>query len=170
MIELNQPIQCLFCPQRRKIALLLKVVLAASAGTIVGLILFLPRVEDSAHRPPTAGGPARSGVLAGPVDSESAASFPSDGTGVETEEFQKVQSQLKAFLGHTPANVSEARKLIESRKQQLMLQKVLALGGESFQEGKSFSPGQKRLVLRDLEYELGILSRQLELLDQVAKE
>jgi hypothetical protein len=42
MIELSQAAQCLFCPQRRKIALLLKLVMAGSAAIITAIILFQP--------------------------------------------------------------------------------------------------------------------------------
>ncbi len=41
MIELSQPAQCLFCPQRRRVALIKKIVLAVSAALIAGVLLFL---------------------------------------------------------------------------------------------------------------------------------
>jgi hypothetical protein len=39
MIELSQPAQCLFCPQRRRIVLIMKIALAFSAALIVGVLL-----------------------------------------------------------------------------------------------------------------------------------
>ena len=50
MIEFSQPAQCLFCPQRRKIALLLKLVMAASAAIIMALILF-SQEQNAPSRP-----------------------------------------------------------------------------------------------------------------------
>ena len=48
MIEFSQPAQCLFCPQRRKIALLLKLVMAGSAAIITAIILFQPGSKQAA--------------------------------------------------------------------------------------------------------------------------
>src|SRR4029453_14305846 len=51
MIEFRQPIQCLFCPQRRKIALIMKILLALSTAIIMGLLLFPPRLKPSQSHP-----------------------------------------------------------------------------------------------------------------------
>ena len=52
MIEFNQPIQCLLCPQRRRIAMMFKILLAVSTAIIVGLLLFPPRSgSDQRQRP-----------------------------------------------------------------------------------------------------------------------
>ena len=53
MIEFSQPAQCLFCPQRRKIALLLKLVMAGSAAMITAIILFQPGPSGLPRREPS---------------------------------------------------------------------------------------------------------------------
>ncbi len=53
MIEFSQPAQCLFCPQRRKIALLLKLVMAGSAAIITAIILFQPGSQATERQRPS---------------------------------------------------------------------------------------------------------------------
>ncbi len=179
MIEFNQAAQCLFCPQRRKIALLLKVVMAASAAIIMGLFLFLPRPgrvatpSNSGNLDAVSLAAARTqslrdttgGLLEGPAqDAVSKRSL--EIREQAQKRFQEVQVLLRPLLIESPTRLAEARELLEGLRKQLLTTKLLVLGDDLF-SGSSRAEAHKLLTLEALEKELGVLSEQAKLLSQL---
>jgi hypothetical protein len=179
MIELNQSAQCLFCPQRRQIALLLKVILAGSAAVITGLILFLPRANPAQVK--------RSALSNSPSLSDSAtpqasldpavvnlSATPEDPISMRSQELRRqaqerflaVQSQLRSLLDNKPPELTEAAKLLDSRRKEVLMAKLLVLGDQLF-IGSSRAETHRKLVLDAMEKELDTLSEQGKLLSQL---
>jgi hypothetical protein len=176
MIELNQSAQCLFCPQRRKIAMLMKLILAGSAAIIMSLILFLPRVNRAQVRPNpqrSSYNPSPSAVVGGQVSDPliDLSAAPDDAIAKKSAEvrqqaqkrFQEVQSQLRILLAGNPPTLAEAENLLEKRKKEVLLTKLLVLGEELF-AGSTRAEAHRKLVLDSMEKELATLSQQGELL------
>lgn len=173
MIELSQAAQCLFCPQRRKIALLLKVMMAASAAIIMGLILFLPQARR-APAPQTSGptgGLSLAATAATPVEgvAQDAASRKSAEIREQAQKrFQEVQILLRPLLTASPARLTEAREILERRRKEVLTAKLLVLGEDLF-SGSSRAEAHKLVALEALEKELGVLSEQAKLLNQLMR-
>ena len=166
MIELSQSAQCLFCPQRRKLALLLKVALSGSAAIIMTLILFLPRTANIQPRQSLS-----ESVVADPLES---VNIPDDAMTQKSDEIRaqarkrhlEVQSQLKSLLVKSPLGLDEAKKLLEARQKEVLLTKVLVLGEPLF-EGSGRAEGKRKIVLDSLEKEGKELAEQIELLTKM---
>jgi hypothetical protein len=176
MIELGQPFQCLFCPQRRKLALMLKILLAFSTAAILGLILFSPRTkpvvarQDGRDRATTQSNEISpdkiqdsTEVNAGKVDLLLGKDREIQGEG--QKRFHEVQAQLRTILSSKPINFSEARKLLLSRQREVLVAKILMIGDESFVGAKSKETEQKLMIL-SLDKEQETLAKQLELLEK----
>jgi len=178
MIEFGQPIQCLLCPQRRRIAMMFKILLAASTAIIVGLILFSPRSDSdqiqrlsslpsnkglNPPREPQASGESlnRNGLDEG--DSRIDPQLEQQIRLKAEEEYQAIQVQVSSVLDAQPVHLSEARKLLHARRRRVLLAKVSLLGKESF-GGKLPLTLENRLTLQLLDRELKLVSEQLDLL------
>jgi hypothetical protein len=175
MIEFSQPIQCLFCPQRRKIALIMKILLALSAAIITGLLLFPPGLRPSQSHPAHLVKSNNSYDPLPVVDSaheslqnmnRSAGQAPKVSNEIwirAQKRSQEVQAQLKSMLDSEPLHLMEARKLLRARQRELLFDKILVLGEES-SAGTAAAEAEKKPVFRALDNELNLLSAQLELL------
>jgi hypothetical protein len=177
MIELNQSAQCLFCPQRRKIALLFKLALAGGAAVITGLILFLPRanpaqVKRSALSPSLS---SRASLQASTeLASIDISATPEDAISIRSQELRRqaqerflaVQAQLRSLLGDKPQELTEAQKLIDSRRKEVLMAKLLLLGDPLF-IGSSRAEAHRKLVQDAMEKELDALHEQSKLLSQL---
>jgi hypothetical protein len=175
MIEFSQPAQCLFCPQRRKIALLLKLVMAASAAIITAMILFQPgsRRPSAAPSPQNVGAPSRSvqvmaeGRTAERLVASEAVSKRSAEIRAEAQErFQAVQAQIRPLLSEGTAQVAKAQGLFEERRKEVLKTKVLILGEGLFSESGA-AEAERKLVLEALDKELSVLAEQTELLAEL---
>lgn len=180
MIELGQPLQCLFCPQRKKIAMMFKIVLAASTAIIVGLLLFPPGSGSEQGRPPVPL-PTNQG-LTSPHDprafDESPLANNLEGSNSKIDQqseqqirlkaedaYQEVQAQLRSILESEPIHFAEARKLLQARRGEILLAKITLLGKESF-GGKLPPAPENRLTRLLLDKELKLVSEQLDLLSK----
>jgi hypothetical protein len=179
MIELNQSAQCLFCPQRRQIALLLKVILAGSAAVITGLILFLPRANPAQVTRSTLPNSQSLSARASPQASLDPAVVnlsvtPEDPISMRGQELRRqaqerflvVQVQLRSLLDNKPPELTEAAKLLDSRRKEVLMAKLLVLGDQLF-IGSSRAEAHRKLVLDAMEKELDTLSEQGKLLSQL---
>jgi hypothetical protein len=179
MIELNQSAQCLFCPQRRKIALLFKLALAGSAAVITGLILFLPRANPAqVKRSALSNSPSLSSRASLQASTELASvdisATPEDAVSIRSRELRRqaqerflaVQSQLRSLLGDKPQELTEAQKLIDSRRKEVLMAKLLLLGDPLF-IGSSRAEAHRKLVQDAMEKELDALTEQSNLLSQL---
>lgn len=179
MIELSQPAQCLFCPQRRKIALLLKLVLAGSAAIITAIILFQPRDKRTAtpgSTPSVQGvAPASNGGVqvfaegrpvarAGPSDAVSKRS--AEIRAQAQERFQEVQAQIRPLLSEGIPQLATARKLLDDRRKEVLKTKVLTLG-EGLFSGSGAAEAERKSVLEALDKELSVLAEQKTLLNEL---
>src|SRR5262245_3470852 len=176
MIELNQPLQCLLCPQRRRIAMMFKILLAVSTAIIVGLILFSGSGSDRIRPLPS---PQNNRSSNQPGESRASRQSGGDALGEEDEktdpkleqqirlkadeEYQEVQSQLQAILNSEPVRFSEARKLLQAQRRKILLKKVTLLGKGSVGNNLSSRP-EDGLTLGLLNRELKLVSEQLDLL------
>jgi hypothetical protein len=175
MIQFSQPIQCLFCPQRRKIALIMKLLLVLSAAIITGLLLFPPRLNPSESRPAhldrkndsydslSTVDPVREPLQAANPKADHSLKRSSEIRTPAQKRSQDIQVQLKSMLNSEPPHLIEARKLLRARQRELLLDKILVLGEESF-AGTATGEMEKKLVVQALDRELSILSTQLDLL------
>ena len=175
MIEFSQPAQCLFCPQRRKIALLLKLVMAASAAIITAIIVFQPssRRPSAAPSPHNVGGSPRSvqvmaeGRTAERAGASDAVSKRSAQIRAEAQErFQAVQSQIRPLLSEKTGPVARAQDLLDERRKEVLKMKVLTLGEGLFSESGA-AEAERKLVLEALDKELSVLAEQKELLAEL---
>jgi hypothetical protein len=174
MIEFSQPAQCLFCPQRRKIALLLKLVMAGSAAIITAIILFQPGAKRGVAPTgtPSVQGIAPSGNADGPALLEGR---PLSGVGSEVSKrsaeilaqshgrFQEVQAQVRPLLSEPLPATAKALKLLDERRREVLRTKVLVLGEELF-SGSGAAEGEKQRVLEVLDEQLSVLAEQKRLL------
>jgi hypothetical protein len=175
MIEFSQPIQCLFCPQRRKIALIMKILLALSTAIITGLLLFPPGLKPSQSHPARLPKSNDSYNALPVVDSaheplQTVNSSAGQVSEVSKEIWiraqkrsQEVQAQLKSMLDSEPQHLMEARKLLRARQRELLLDKTLVLGKELFAGTATVETGEKTVV-QALDKELSVVSTQLDLL------
>jgi hypothetical protein len=179
MIELSQPAQCLFCPQRRKIALLLKLVMAGSAAIITAIILFQPggkQVATPRATPsfqgiaPTSNAGVQVLVEGRPVERTGAndlVSKRSDEIRAQVHErFQEVQAQLRPLLSEETPPVAKAQKLLDERRREVLKTKVLTLGEGMF-SGSGAAEAERKLVLEALDKELSVLAEQKKLLAEL---
>ncbi|MCI0418589.1 MAG: hypothetical protein L0312_05095 [Acidobacteria bacterium] len=180
MIELSQPAQCLFCPQRRKIALLLKLVMAASTAIIMALILFQPGTRRVVAPTDTSSGPdtvpasnVGSQILAKgrPGRERNAAREAVSERGAEIraqahQRFQVVQAQLRPLLSEDTLQLARAQKLLEERRREILKTKLLTLGEDLF-AGSGQAEGERKQVLDALEKELNVLAEQRKLLSEL---
>ena len=174
MIEFSQPAQCLFCPQRRKIALLLKLVMAASAAIITAIIVFQPssRRPSAAPSPHNVGSPRSVQVMAEGRTAERAGA--SDAVSKRSaqiraeaqERFQAVQSQIRPLLSEKTGPVARAQDLLDERRKEVLKVKVLTLGEGLFSESGA-AEAERKLVLEALDKELSVLAEQKELLAEL---
>jgi hypothetical protein len=176
MIEFSQPAQCLFCPQRRKIALLLKLILAGSAAIIVGLFLFLPRGNRAQVRG-SFGDPPRASVATSSPAAETVTSISTASTDAASQRslelrdqarkrFLEVQAQVRSDLSGSSPNLRRAENLISARKKEVLMAKLLVLGEEAL-TGAARGEAQKKLVLDFLNTELDTLNQQSELISKL---
>jgi hypothetical protein len=175
MIEFSQPAQCLFCPQRRKIALLLKLVMAASAAIITAIILFQPGTKRAS---PT---PSRQSVGA----STRSVQITAEGRTVERagasdavlkrsaeirakaqERFEEVQAQIRPLMDKEVPLLAKAQTLLDERRSEVLKAKVLTLG-EGLFSGSGAAEAERKLVLEALDRELGVLAEQKKLLSEL---
>ena len=177
MIELSQPAQCLFCPQRRKIALLMKLVLAGSVAVIMTLLLFQPgNNRVSAPRGPSVAREVASGNSGGTqvlaeghrvtelVIADDAVSKRSAEIRAQARErFDAVQAQIRPLLDEKIVPLETAQKLLDQRHNEVVRTKVLVLG-EGLFSGSAAAEVQGKQVLEALDKELGVLSEQKKLL------
>lgn len=177
MIELSQPAQCLFCPQRRKIALLLKLVMAVSAAIITGMILFQPgsnKTGPSRVAPSFQGSASGSDSAVRVVAEARSLERPSDAvsnrsTEIRTqvhEGFLEVQSRLRPLLSEQNASFAEAQKILDERHREVLKTKVLALGDGVF-SGSGAAEAERKLVLEMLDKEISVLAEQKKLLSEL---
>jgi hypothetical protein len=181
MIELNQAAQCLFCPQRRRIAMLLKIVMAVSTAIIMALILFRPGADRRLRGPGVSRdeGTLKAGVVVAQTPSDpplSANTSPSmdDPVAMRSAElreqaqarFREVQSELRQLLASSPAQLGEAEKVLERRRKEVLMTKLLVLGEASF-SGSGRAEAYKKQVLDILEKEVATLAEQKALLTQL---
>ena len=177
MIELSQPAQCLFCPQRRRIALIMKIVLAFSAALIVGVLLFLRAWQRESSASPAV---ARTGERAASMaPNRSAAPLADTGepgllTAQGRERLQRllrqghaVQAELNGLLANRSPALDRSRRLLRGRLKELLLQKVLLLGEYAGNPGEAKAAGRKQ-VLSAVDRELELLEQQLALLNRTA--
>ena len=178
MIELSQAAQCLFCPQRRKIALLLKLVMAGSAAIITAIILFQPGTKSVPTQRIT---PSLQGAKANnPSIQVMAEGRPVERTGASEvvskrsaeiraeaqERFQEVQAQIRPLLSEKVPPVARAQKLLDERRGEVLKTKVLTLG-EGLFSGSGAAEAERKLVLEALDRELSVLSEQKKLLSEL---
>jgi len=183
MIELSQPAQCLFCPQRRKIALLLKLVMAGSAAIITAIILFHPGNKRAASQRNT----QSSADVARPTAATSDVQVFAEGRALERtnagdavlqksaeilaqaqERFQAVQAQMRPLLSEDVPALSKAQKLLDERRREVLKTKVVTLGDELF-SGSGAREAHRRLVLEALDKELSVLQEQQKLLTELKR-
>jgi len=176
MIELNQSVQCLFCPQRRKIAMLLKLVLAGSAAIIVGLVLFRPGTNRAQVRG-NPGGLGEAGLASRPVSVEVASKVANGSRDALSQRsielrdqarkrFLEVQAQVRSDLSRNSPNLKNAESLINVRKREVLMTKLLVLGEEAF-TASTQGGAHKKLVLDFLNSELDTLDQQTELIGRL---
>ena len=177
MIELSQPAQCLFCPQRRRIALIMKIALAVSAALIVGVLLFVRAWQKESRASPATVRPAER--AASMVPNPSAASLADAGepgllTAQGRERLQRlrrqgseVQAKLNGFLKSGMPDLDRSRRLLRGRLKELLLQKVVLLGEYAGNPGEARAAERKQ-VLSALDRELELLEEQLALLKRSA--
>ena len=177
MIELSQPAQCLFCPQRRKIALLMKLMMAGSAAIITALLLFQPGSQRIAT-PRTAASPLGTviepAVRAATDERNFKRAAASDAVwkrsaeilGQAHERFQDVQAKMRPLLSGEISVVSGAQKLLSERQREILKTKVLTLGEGLFSESEA-AEGERKRVLDALDKELALLAEQQKLLAQL---
>jgi len=178
MIEFSQPAQCLFCPQRRKIALLLKLVMAASAAIITAIILFQPGTKRAAT---PRGTTSSQGIGAG----DRSVQVMPEGRAVERtgasdavskrsaeiraeahERFDEVQSQIRPLLSERVPPWATAQKLLDERRSEVLKAKVLTLG-EGLFSGSGAAEAERKRVLEALDRELSVLAEQRKLLGEL---
>lgn len=177
MIELSQPAQCLFCPQRRRIALIMKIALAVSAALIVGVLLFLRAWQRESRASPAV---ARTGQRAASVvPNQPAAPMADSGepgllTAQGHERLQRlrrqgseVQAELSALLKNRSPAPDRSRRLLRGRLRELLLQKVLLLG-EYAGNPQEARAAERKQVLSAVDRELELLEEQLALLNRSA--
>jgi hypothetical protein len=178
MIEFSQPAQCLFCPQRRKIALLMKLVLAGSAAIITAIILFQPgNTRGPALRtaPAFQGSPANSpGVQLRTEGQPIERSVAGDavlkrGAEIRAEaqaRFKEVQSQIRPLLKEELPSFAKAQKLLNELGREVLKTKVLTLGEELF-SGSGAAEAERKMVLEALDKEMNVLVEQKALLAEL---
>ena len=174
MIEFSQPAQCLFCPQRRKIALLLKLVMAASAAIITAIILFQPGTKRPSATPsPQNVGASRSvqAMAEGRTVERVAASDAVLKRSAEIrakaqERFEEVQAQLRPLMDQEVPLLAKAQKLLDERRSEVLKAKVLTLG-EGLFSGSGAAEAEGKLVLEALDKELSVLAEQRKLLGEL---
>src|SRR4030095_6587305 len=171
MIEFNQAAQCLFCPQRRKIALLLKLMMCASAAIIVGLFLFLPRNVSAPHPRSNEGLDSVSLAATTAMDKRGEGAGTVTNSAVQEavfkrsaeiradarKRFQDVQLRLRPLLSGTPMQLAEAAQLLDNQRRDLLAAKVLVLGEELF-SSSSHTEAQRTSVLEELDKDLNVLA------------
>ena len=153
----------------------MKLLLVLSAAVITGLLLFPPRVNPSESRPahldrkndsydslPTVD-PVRAPLQTPNPEGDRTLKEGSEIRIRAQKRSQEVQAQLKSMLNSEPPHLIEARKLLRARQRELLLDKILVLGEESF-AGTATGEMEKKLVVQALDRELSILSTQLDLL------
>jgi hypothetical protein len=158
--------------------MMFKILLAASTAIIVGLLLFPPRSGSDQRQPSRP--PASNQGLNPPRDPRASGESPNRNDLEEgdfkmdsqleqqirlkaEEEYQEVQAQLRSILDSEPVHVTEARKLLQTRRRKALLAKVGLLGKESF-GGKMPRAPENKLTLQLLDKELKLVSEQLDLL------
>ena len=179
MIEFSQPAQCLFCPQRRKIALLLKLVMAGSAAIITAIILFQPGAKRAATQRATpssqsVGASTRNVqvMVEGETPERTGASEAVSKRSVEIraeakERFEDVQSQIRPLLSEKVPAVAKAQNLLDERRREVLKSKVLTLG-EGLFSGSVAAEAEKKLVVEALDRELSVLAEQKKLLAELS--
>jgi hypothetical protein len=182
MIEFNQAAQCLFCPQRRKIALLLKLMMCASAAIIVGLFLFLPRNVSAPHPRSNEGLDSVSlaattamdkrgegaGTVTNSAVQEAVSKRSAEIRADARKRFQDVQLRLRPLLSGTPMQLAEAAQLLDNQRRDLLAAKVLVLGEELF-SSSSHTEAQRTSVLEELDKDLNVLAEQGRLLNEMRR-
>jgi hypothetical protein len=178
MIELSQPAQCLFCPQRRKIALLLKLVMAGSAAIITAMILFQPGTKRAATpraipstRSVESGDRSVQVIPVGRIPERTGASDAVLKRGAEIraqaqERFEEVQSQVRPLLSEKVPPLATAQKLLEERRREVLKAKVLILG-EGLFSGPGAAEAERKAVIEALDKELSVLAEQKNLLAEL---
>jgi hypothetical protein len=179
MIEFSQPAQCLFCPQRRKIALLLKLVMAGSAAIITAIILFQPGARQVAT-PRTTPSP-QSARASSPGAQLTTQEQTAERTGASEavskrsaeiraqaqERLEEVQAQIRPLLGEEVPQLAKAQKLLDARRKEVLKAKVLTLG-EGLFSGSEAAEAERKLVLEALDRELTVLAEQKKLLAELS--
>jgi hypothetical protein len=178
MIEFSQPAQCLFCPQRRKIALLLKLVMAGSAAIITAIILFQPGTKQVAtpRTPPSsqsvrASSPSVQVMTEGrtaesPGASEAVSKRSAEIRAQAQERLEEVQAQIRPLLSEEVPPLAKAQKLLDARRKEVLKAKVLTLG-EGLFSGSEAAEAERKLVLEALDRELTVLAEQRKLLGEL---
>ena len=178
MIEFSQPAQCLFCPQRRKIALLLKLVMAGSAAIITAIILFQPGPRQAATPRTTpasqsvgASNPSLQVLAEERTPERTGASDAVSKRSAEIraeakERFDEVQSQIRPLLSEGVPPLATAQKLLDERRREILKAKVLTLG-EGLFSGSGAAEAERKLVLEALDKELSVLAEQKNLLAEL---
>ena len=180
MIEFSQPAQCLFCPQRRKIALLLKLVMAASAAIITAMILFQPGAKRAATpRGTSSSQSVGAGDRSVPVMAEGRTAeraVASDAVSKRSaeiraqaqERFEEVQSQIRPLLSERVPPLATAQKLLDERRREVLKSKVLTLG-EGLFSGSVAAEAERKVVVEALDRELSVLAEQRKLLGELKR-
>ena len=178
MIEFSQPAQCLFCPQRRRIALLMKLVLAGSAAIITAIVLFQPGSKQAVKTGGTpslqTAAPSSDAGFQGSSEGRVGRSGVSDAVskrGAEIlaqshERFQEIQTQVRPLLSGENPLVAKAQKLLDERRREVLKTKVLTLGEGLFSESRT-TEAERKLVLEALDKELDVLTEQKKLLAEL---
>jgi hypothetical protein len=151
--------------------MLFKIVLAASAAIIAGLILFYHGLSPDQTKPSSSLPGNQSATLI--LQSGSGKSLDESDETIDPpleqqirlkaeEENQKVQTQLRLILDSEPVHFSEARKLLHAQRQKILLNRIALLGKDSIGE-KPRAPIDT-LTLRLLDKESKLIIEQLDLL------
>jgi hypothetical protein len=175
MIEFSQPAQCLFCPQRRKIALLLKLVMAGSAAIITAMILFQPGAKRATPSSQNVGAGDRSVQVmpegrttersgAGDAASKKSAEIRAEAR----ERFEEVQAQIRPLLSEKVPPLATAQKLLDERRREVLKAKVLTLG-EGLFSGSVAAEAERKVVVEALDRELSVLAEQRKLLGELKR-
>ena len=178
MIEFSQPAQCLFCPQRRKIALLLKLVMAGSAAVITAIILFQPGPRQAATPRITpasqtvgASNPSVQVIPEGRAVERTGASDAVSKRSAEIrakaqEHFEEVQAKIRPLLSEEMPLLDKAQKLLDERRREVLKTKVLSLG-EGLFSGSMAAEAERKVVVEALDRELSVLAEQRKLLGEL---
>lgn len=157
----------------------MKLVLAASAAIITGILLFQPRSKQAVtprvtppfQNVPSSSTPEFQGSSEGrPVGrsrvSDAVSKRSAEILAQNQERFQELQAQVRPLLSEEIPSVAKAQKLLNERRKEILKAKVLTLGEGLFSESGA-AEAERKLVLEGLDKELAVLAEQKKLLSEL---